>query len=202
MRTLARPADEKDPQYLHPRAFDSFRDASDLLRVEALVEPRQHGIARALGGDAQPPEPRRPHRGEELRRRRRWRKVRRVEVQPKSSTHDGFADGGRVSRRGVERGIDELETPDAALACEGCHFICYRVRIPQAVTPSLDIEIGAIHALEHASALCLNRNGRAPSLIRAYVDPVLEAHLGQRVETCLPAGRNQSRALAVAPDEP
>src|SRR5687767_15476551 len=38
MRTLARPADEKDPQYLHPRAFDSFRDASDLLRVEALVE--------------------------------------------------------------------------------------------------------------------------------------------------------------------
>ena len=125
-----RPQAAHDPLVvgLHPLPLDALRHGAHLLRVEALLQPREHLIARALRGNAQPAEPRGSHGGQELGRRRGRSEIRRIEVHAQPPAHDGLADGGRMPRRRVEGRVDEIEVTDTGgalqrLLADGNHRI-------------------------------------------------------------------------------
>src|SRR5512132_4230472 len=63
-----------------------------------------------------------------------------------------------------------------------------QLRIAGAVAPPFDIAVGAVDAFVHASALGLNRNRGAVTLITREVDPTMKRGSGKGIEIRILAG--------------
>src|SRR3982751_2665578 len=88
---------------------------------------------------------------------------------------------------------------DARSDLELLDLVGNELGVAGAISPALDIAVGAIHAFVNAAALGLDRNRGAVPLIAREVDPAMQRRSGQRVEVrVLAGGREGDGPVAVA----
>src|ERR1700730_4671283 len=91
----------------------------------------------------------------------------------------------------IESGIDEVEVTNTPFHFQFLDLVGDELRIARAISPTLDIPVSAVDALVHATALCLDRNGRAVSLVPREIYPAMEAGPRKRVEIGVFAWRSE-----------
>src|SRR5687767_2968977 len=191
---LARPANQKDPERSESVLFDALGNLAHFRRREAFLQLFENCIAGALGCDSQRAESCRPHCAQQLGGGDCRREIRRIQLDVELPALDCLAYLQRVTRWGIESGIDEVEMPDACVAIELLDLVSDALRIAGAVSPALDVPVGAVHALVYAAALCLNGNGRTVPLVAREIDPAMERWRRKGIEVRFLAGRSESDA--------
>ena len=98
-----------------------------------------------------------------------------------------------MAGRSIERRVHELEVPHTRVVRQLCHFVDDVLGIAQAIPPTLDVEIRAVNALEHAAALGLYRHRAAAPLVPGEIEPAMHARRGEGIHVRIAAGRRTRR---------
>ena len=115
------------------------------------------------------------HRAQELGGRGRRREIRGIELHAHPAARDGLADLQRMTRRRVERGIDEIEMMDSGFGFQLLDLVGNKLRVARAITPALDVAVSAVDTLIDAPAFRLDGDGGAVTLVAREIDPAMEA---------------------------